>query len=30
MEEKRLAVSLGAGATPVGELVFESSRPNGS
>lgn len=30
MTEKRLAVSLGAGATPVGELVFESSRPNGS
>lgn len=30
MEEKRLAVSLGAGATPVGELVFESSRSNGS
>lgn len=27
MAERRLAVSLGAEAAPVGELVFESSRP---
>ena len=30
MAEKRLAVSLGTEAVPVGELVFESTRPNSS